>query len=273
MYYFKDYVHNRLRRLIETRGIRGPFLEIGCGRGENLLFLCRMGFSGLGVDLSESAVEAALARVAAEEAVQVERRDLFSVDGKFDFVLCMDVLEHIQDEGAALRKLTSLLKKDRSHLILGVPGGPYMADDLLMGHFRRYQKDELITRMEENGLEVIECVSLGFPFLYYARIWINGLRNRPSGPVTPEELEVNSLKSDVEHHYHGTLFAAALDAALSFRLSRWLIYRLLGLQDAFSHGSKAHTFIVVASPRVLGQPRDGSPGHVRTVASLVGLRT
>jgi SAM-dependent methyltransferase len=249
MYYFKEYVHNSLRSLIEAHGIRGPFLEVGCGRGENLVFLGQMGFTGVGIDLSESALEAALGRVAKQQTVRVARRDLFSVEGQFDFVLCMDVLEHIQDESAALGKLTSLLKGQHSHLILGVPGGPYMADDVLMGHFRRYHKHELVARMEKHGLEVIECVSLGFPFLYYARIWINRLRKEPVSPITSEELALNTLKSDVTHHYHGTFFGTTLDTALSFRLSRWLIHALLRLQEAFARGSKAHTFIVVASPR------------------------
>lgn len=41
-------------------------LDVGCGAGSNVLYLCRKGFQGFGVDLSPGAVQAAQARASHE---------------------------------------------------------------------------------------------------------------------------------------------------------------------------------------------------------------
>jgi SAM-dependent methyltransferase len=58
-------------RLASAGGIRGSVLDVGCGTGENALYLASLGRSVLGVDVAETAV--AIAREKARErAVEVE---------------------------------------------------------------------------------------------------------------------------------------------------------------------------------------------------------
>ncbi|HEV3255818.1 MAG TPA: class I SAM-dependent methyltransferase, partial [Gemmataceae bacterium] len=94
MYYFKEYSHYLLRRLIRKHRVGGTLLEVGCGRGENLVFLARLGFDGAGIDLSQSALEHARHRLAAEASrIVLLQRDLFAMEGAFNLVVALDVLE------------------------------------------------------------------------------------------------------------------------------------------------------------------------------------
>ncbi|MBC7299592.1 MAG: class I SAM-dependent methyltransferase [Nocardia sp.] len=46
-------------RLAETAGFRGPVLDVGCGTGDNALFIAARGLPVLGVDVAEAALGAA----------------------------------------------------------------------------------------------------------------------------------------------------------------------------------------------------------------------
>ncbi|MFD4643938.1 class I SAM-dependent methyltransferase [Lentzea sp. NPDC058436] len=45
----------------------GPVLDLGCGAGENTIFLTRAGYETFGVDISEAAIDLARAKAVAEE--------------------------------------------------------------------------------------------------------------------------------------------------------------------------------------------------------------
>ena len=62
----------------------------------------------------------------------------------FDTALMVNVLEHIEDDGATLRQLRTLLAPD-GRLVLFVPAGPvlYGTLDRTVGHHRRYTRGSL----------------------------------------------------------------------------------------------------------------------------------
>ncbi len=74
---------------------------------------------------------------------------------KFDSAVCMNVLEHIRDDEAAVGAFARLLKPGGSLAIL-VPAGPWLFGELdrRLGHFRRYSKSTARAVVEKAGLRV-----------------------------------------------------------------------------------------------------------------------
>jgi glycosyltransferase involved in cell wall biosynthesis len=75
----------------------------------------------------------------------------------FDTALCLNVLEHVADDVAALRRVHALLQPG-GHVIVFVPADPslYGALDKGIGHLRRYSKDELSQKLRDAGFELAD---------------------------------------------------------------------------------------------------------------------
>lgn len=74
----------------------------------------------------------------------------------WDAVLSINVLEHIREDEAELAKYAELLRARRGALCLFVPARPeiYAPIDKDFGHFRRYTKPELATKLEAAGYKI-----------------------------------------------------------------------------------------------------------------------
>jgi 2-polyprenyl-3-methyl-5-hydroxy-6-metoxy-1,4-benzoquinol methylase len=93
--------------------------EIGCGSGNNLAVLCRLGHSVVGVEPDLAARHAAL-HDQGIKCLPGTAEDLPQIDEKFDIVIMMHVLEHCIDPQAALRNAANLLKRG-GRLVVEVP--------------------------------------------------------------------------------------------------------------------------------------------------------
>ncbi|MDH3255591.1 MAG: class I SAM-dependent methyltransferase [Acidobacteriota bacterium] len=73
---------------------------------------------------------------------------------RFDLIILLDVLEHLEDDRGALRGLRDLLVPTGA-LLLTVPAFPLLwsQHDVVNAHFRRYRYRELKSRIEEAGFE------------------------------------------------------------------------------------------------------------------------
>ncbi|MBK7645177.1 MAG: glycosyltransferase [Planctomycetes bacterium] len=83
--------------------------------------------------------------------------DFEPLAGKYDTVVCLNVLEHLADEDAALSNIRSALEPGGRAIIL-VPRGPglYGTLDEALGHVRRYTRETLRAAMDRNGFEMQE---------------------------------------------------------------------------------------------------------------------
>lgn len=87
-------------------------LDVGCGGGILSEALAERGASVLGIDLAESALQAAEAHRAGQ-AVEYRlesSRETAARGEVFDVVTCMEMLEHVADPAAVLRDIHALLK-------------------------------------------------------------------------------------------------------------------------------------------------------------------
>jgi glycosyltransferase involved in cell wall biosynthesis len=110
------------------------------------------------------------------------RRDFEELAGKFDTVVCLNVVEHVEDDLTALSNIHSALVPGGRAIIL-VPQDQqiYGSLDEVLGHFRRYSSAQLRKRMEEAGF-VVERV-IQFNRVTRPGWWLNGrvLRRRSFG--------------------------------------------------------------------------------------------
>jgi SAM-dependent methyltransferase len=93
--------------------------------------------------------------------------------GQMDTIVCLNVLEHIQDDHGALLGMRSALE-DGGRVIILVPEGQSIFGSLdeELGHWRRYSEQQLRHCLTEAGFEV-EAV-LRFNRISRPGWWING---------------------------------------------------------------------------------------------------
>src|SRR5882672_10098904 len=82
-------------------------------------------------------------------------RSHVSVAERLDTVVCLNVLEHIEDDRASLRAMHDLLRPG-GRLVLLVPSlrALYGTLDEALGHFRRYVPDELSEKLPAAGFRL-----------------------------------------------------------------------------------------------------------------------
>jgi glycosyltransferase involved in cell wall biosynthesis len=75
--------------------------------------------------------------------------------GTMDTVVCLNVLEHVEDDLAGLRNMYTALKPGGRAIVL-VPHGQEIFGtlDVALGHYRRYSHEELRGKMEQVGFRV-----------------------------------------------------------------------------------------------------------------------
>jgi SAM-dependent methyltransferase len=82
----------------------------------------------------------------------------FHLTEKFSFVYASNVLEHIENDNHALIELNKCLTQE-GKLAIYVPAFSFLFSELdrNAGHFRRYARKELITKVESAGFRVEKC--------------------------------------------------------------------------------------------------------------------
>ncbi len=133
---------------------RRRILDVGCGTGTMLTYLASYG-KAEGVDIDEEAVgycrERGLFDVSLGEAAKLPFHD-----GAFELVTALDVIEHLDDDGAALREIGRVLRPG-GHVMVTVPAHRFMwgdQDEVNM-HKRRYVAAEIRDLLAATGFDVL----------------------------------------------------------------------------------------------------------------------
>jgi SAM-dependent methyltransferase len=140
-------------------------LEVGCGIG-NLTGAFLGGELLVSVDIREEYVLAVREKFGGRNthfnSVKLDIAadpvdDLLAYD--FDTVICLNVLEHIEDDVEALRKMFRVLRPG-GRLLLLVPAlrALYGSLDVYVEHYRRYERRELVSKLGQAGFPVERMV-------------------------------------------------------------------------------------------------------------------
>jgi SAM-dependent methyltransferase len=129
-----------------TGYIAGDVLEVGAGIGANTLLLHNAKVSSWhSLEPDEKLAEQARQAVAGLPTCRVHVGTTASAElGRYDAILYIDVLEHIEDDVEELARATTLLK-DGGHLVVLAPAHQSLFSefDRAIGHFRRYDAGTL----------------------------------------------------------------------------------------------------------------------------------
>jgi len=111
-----------------------------------------------------------------------ENSESFPKEQKFDTVICLNVVEHLADDLAALNNIRGVLE-DGGRAIVLVPCGPWLFGTLdeVLGHQRRYTKKQLVELAEKAGFHLENVMA--FNRVGVIAWWLNGrlLRKRTFG--------------------------------------------------------------------------------------------
>lgn len=98
-------------------------LDAGCGEGETIARLAgRLPDRVAGVDIRADCVAYTGRRFPGMEVSQQDVRELPFASGAFDLVICLEVLEHLDEPAAALSELSRVSRRD---LVISVPHEPW----------------------------------------------------------------------------------------------------------------------------------------------------
>ena len=143
--------------VLRNHGVFPPahVLDAGCGWGTNLVALEKARYNVTGLDISRQVLE----------VIDAPHRRLVEADltqplpetatERFDALLALDVIEHIDDDRGAVQCAGSLLKPG-GLAVFSVPALPelYSEFDAIQGHRRRYLPETLRAAFDDTGLDV-----------------------------------------------------------------------------------------------------------------------
>lgn len=150
--------------------------DVGCGAGLLAEPLARLGAEVTGVDAAPETVAAARAH-AEGQGLEIDYRvgGVESLEGVFDLVTCLEVLEHVAEPRGFAAGLARILAGD-GLLILSTPNRTATSRLLLVGLAEALGKvprgthdwdkfltpDETCALLRDAGLEIVDCTGMGW---------------------------------------------------------------------------------------------------------------
>ena len=153
-------------------------LDAGCGWAYGADILARAGASQVvGIDISETVVEAARHRVDATVTLEVaDLIDLPFESDSFDMVVCFETIEHLREQGRALDEIARVLSED-GLLFISSPNDEIYGDRN-PHHFHQYTRAELWDELFRR---------FGFVEIYAQQDWVMSMIS------TTDTLEADDL--------------------------------------------------------------------------------
>ncbi len=179
----RDIVLAAIRRCVNHIE-RKRVLDGGCGTGLIMRSMEALTPTVEGLDMESSAIAYAKAS-GVRGTIHLGALPDVELPQAYDLILMLDVLEHIEDDRAAIQRIRTLLVQGGT-LVLTVPAHPFLwsGHDAYNHHKRRYRSKELLRLLRENGFSIRYWSYMNaFFFLPVAFFrWIKKMFRRANAP-------------------------------------------------------------------------------------------
>ncbi len=145
-------------------------LDVGSASGGNTLLLSKLGFSLTSLEMSDLGFQLQSKR--GINVIQGDATKLPFKSNSFDAVICLDVLEHIEDDVSALEEIYRVTKAG-GNFLFSVPEDPklWSDHDEAVNHVRRYLRDDFEKKISSVGFRISNTrssvVLLKWPIKFY----------------------------------------------------------------------------------------------------------
>lgn len=176
----KRYILFCIDQLIEQYHLSPPFLDVGCGIGDVSVHLAAKGWSGKAIDISTPAIEAASDLLQKFPLVQVRKQSLFDERQTFKTIFALDILEHLENDEEAFKKIADLLDHD-GYLIAAIPSNPneWRWDDDYFEHVRRYTVEKMNDKLKSVSLRSVVFWDFTYPVFWLMRRVYTWIKKTP----------------------------------------------------------------------------------------------
>ncbi|HEX3804251.1 MAG TPA: class I SAM-dependent methyltransferase [Solirubrobacteraceae bacterium] len=174
--------------------------DIGCSTGYMLedLNVAYPAATLIGVDLVAAGLHKAHELVPDARLLHADACSLPIADQSVDVAVTVNLLEHVPDDGLALREIARILRPG-GRMVAVVPAGPRTYDyyDRFLGHERRYAKRELWDKCSGAGLSPVDALHIAA--LPYPAFWAVKQRNRLLHGRLRDQALADRVAADIAH--------------------------------------------------------------------------
>jgi SAM-dependent methyltransferase len=144
-----------LAKYLKTISGTGKALDIGAAGGGNTRVLREFGWSAIALEYG--ATGAAVCKERGLCTVRADATRLPFGDATLDLITAFDIIEHIPDDGRAVREMRRTLRLG-GDLLIAVPTDPklWSAHDVAVDHVRRYTSESLRDIVTSNGFQIVD---------------------------------------------------------------------------------------------------------------------
>jgi len=154
---YQGHVFSLFRPYIGTR-----ILEVGSGIGTTTRNLVEIAERVVGIEPNRDSAAHLRQSVGHHPGFTLYDRHLEECDRaalageRFDTILCVNVLEHIEDDAEALRGFAEIAAPAAAHVLVFVPAveAAYGRLDAALGHHRRYSRRRLARLFDQAALDI-----------------------------------------------------------------------------------------------------------------------
>jgi 2-polyprenyl-3-methyl-5-hydroxy-6-metoxy-1,4-benzoquinol methylase len=174
--YFQRRANLETKHFIDAMHIRDCFhpkrvMDVGCGLGLRQFAMDAMGIDTYGIEISRYAINMNPSDKLRNKiiCIDISLPDLTIGEQSFDFVLCYDVLEHMQNEDALDRALINIKKFASDKVLCSIPtiGDPNL--ELDSTHHIKATKDWWKSKFKEHGYKELKVPE---HFLYREQLFL-----------------------------------------------------------------------------------------------------